>query len=49
MSKKLIKNFKHPEVIKDKNIDLLNNYGGKILSDTVVEINKIAKIKNENN
>jgi 3-deoxy-D-manno-octulosonic-acid transferase len=49
LSKKLIKNFKHPEEIKDKNIDLLNDYGGKILSDTVVEINKIAKIKNENN
>jgi len=49
LSKKLIKNFKHPEKIKDKNIDLLNDYGGKILSDTVVEINKIAKIKNENN
>ena len=44
LSKKIIENLKNPKKIDYRNIDLLNNYGDKILQNTVIELNKLAKI-----
>jgi hypothetical protein len=44
LSKKIIENLKNPKKIDYRNIDLLNNYGDKILQNTIIELNKLAKI-----
>mgnify|MGYP006133020873 CR=1 FL=1 len=48
LSKKIIKNFESSEKKKSQNINLLNNYGDKILKDTIIKLNNLAKIRNEN-
>ena len=48
LSDKIIESFEKTKVIDYQNINLLNNYGEKILQDTVTELEKFIKIKNEN-
>ena len=48
LSNSIMKKFKNPKKIDYENIDLLNNYGDKILQHTIVELNKLIQIKNEN-
>ena len=48
LSKKIIKNFESSEKKNSQNINLLNNYGDKILKDTIIKLNNLAKIRNEN-
>ena len=43
LSKKIIHNFQNQEKIDERQIDLLNIYGKKILKQTVVELSKIMK------
>ena len=43
LSKKIIQNFQNQEKIDERQIDLLNIYGKKILKQTVVELSKIMK------
>ena len=48
LAEKIIQNFESPKKIEEKNINLLNNYGIKILNHTLSELNKLVNIKNEN-
>jgi len=48
LSEKIIKNLKNPEKIDCQNKNLLNSYGDQILKHTIIELNKLIKIKNEN-
>ena len=48
LSEKIIKNLENPEKINYQNINLLNSYGNEILQHTIMELNKLIKIKNEN-
>ena len=43
LAKKIIKNFENPKVINHKQINLLNEYGEKILEDTTAELNAYLK------
>ena len=45
LSNKIIKNFESSKNIDNGNIDLLNNYGDKILQHTIMELNKLVDIK----
>ena len=38
LSEKLIKNFENQKMVNQKELTLLNNYGEKILKETVLEI-----------
>ena len=48
LAEKIIQNFENPKKIEDKNITLLNDYGDRILNHTILELNKLVDIKNEN-
>ena len=48
LSKKIIKNLESSEKINTQSINLLNNYGDKILKNTIIKLNDLAKIRNEN-
>ena len=43
LSEELIKNFKSQITIDQKKIDLINNYGEKILKETMIEIGAYLK------
>ena len=43
LSKKLIENFNGPKKIYTSEINLLNNYGEKILKETTAELNKFIQ------
>ena len=45
LSDKIIENFKTPKKLNHQNINLLNSHGDKILHNTIVELNKLIKIK----
>jgi 3-deoxy-D-manno-octulosonic-acid transferase len=45
LSDKIIENFKTPKKLNHQNIILLNSHGDKILHNTIVELNKLIKIK----
>ena len=45
LSSKIIENFKKPKKTDHQNINLLNNHGDKILQHTIMELNKLIKIK----
>ena len=46
--KKIIKNFEEQKGINHQNVSLLDSYGDKILQNTIIELNKLTRIKNEN-
>tara|TARA_B100000780_G_C21108787_1_gene447913 strand:- start:835 stop:2124 length:1290 start_codon:yes stop_codon:yes gene_type:complete len=48
LSNKIIENLENPIKIDYQNINLLGDYGNKILQHTIVELNKLIQIKNEN-
>ena len=48
LSKKIIKNLESSEKTNTQSINLLNNYGDKILKNTIIKLNDLAKIRNEN-
>jgi len=48
LSNKIIENLENPIKIDYQNINLLGDYGDKILQHTIVELNKLIQIKNEN-
>ena len=48
LSKKIIKNFEEQKGINHQNVSLLDSYGDKILQNTIIELNKLTRIKNEN-
>jgi 3-deoxy-D-manno-octulosonic-acid transferase len=48
LSSKIIKSFENPKKTEHQNINLLNDYGNKVLQHSIVELNKLLKIKNEN-
>ena len=43
-----MENLENPIKIDYQNINLLGDYGNKILQHTIVELNKLIQIKNEN-
>ena len=43
LSKIIIENFKNPKKINEQQIDLLNIYGEKILTQTIAELDKLIK------
>ena len=49
LSNKIIDNLESPKKIDTQNVNLLNDYGNKILHHTIMELNKLIQIKNENN
>ena len=48
LSEKIIENLKNSEKKSSKSVNLLDSYGDKILQSTIIELNKLIKIKNEN-
>ena len=48
LSEKIIENLKNSEKKSSKSVNLLDSYGDKILQNTIIELNKLIKIKNEN-
>ena len=48
LSNSIMKKFKNPKKIDYENIDLLNNHGEKILQHTIMSLNELIEIKNEN-
>jgi 3-deoxy-D-manno-octulosonic-acid transferase len=45
LSNKIIKSFESSKDIDSGNIDLLDNYGNKILQHTIIELDKLVDIK----
>ena len=43
LAEKIIKNFQNPLTVKHEQINLLNNYGEKILKETAIELNEYLK------
>ena len=48
LAKKLIENLERPKEIKQQTINLLDNYGKNVLNQTIEELNKFMKLKNQN-
>ena len=43
LAEKIIKNLEHPKITNEHQINLLNNYGKKILNETTLELYKYLK------